>query len=74
MLSTTKSIQLTEESVSILVRVSKYGLSKSHRLDDLNHDYETNLNALKWISKEKGIVKVPINVAVDHVVKTYNQD
>ncbi len=51
----------------------KYELSKTYRLDQLNQLYQKNLNKLEWQNKQKGVVKVPIDVAMDHVVKSYNR-
>ena len=51
----------------------KYGFSKTDRLDELNAEYESNLNDLQWVNKSKGIVKVPIDQAMQNVVNSYNQ-
>ena len=51
----------------------KYEFSKTQRLDQLNQSYQKNLNKLDWQNKQMGVVKVPIDVAMDHVVKSYNR-
>ena len=50
----------------------KYELSKTNRLDVLNKEYEKELSRLDWKDKRLGVVKVPIQTAVEHVIKTYN--
>ena len=50
----------------------KLKIVKTHRLDELNQEYEFKLDELRWIDKSKGVVKVPISVGVQHVIKRYN--
>ena len=39
------------------------------RLDD---ESRRALKALRWIDRDKGIVKIPIDVAIDRVIDDYN--
>ena len=50
----------------------KYDLVKTTLLDKYNKEYSKNMNQLKWIDKDKGIVKVPIEFGIEQVVKDYN--
>ncbi|MBI59679.1 hypothetical protein CL657_00505 [bacterium] len=60
--------------VSMLSQVKddKLKIVKTHRLDDLNQEYEFQLDDLRWIDKAEGVVKVPIDVGIQYVIKRYN--
>ncbi|NBV41704.1 hypothetical protein EBR96_02910 [bacterium] len=55
-------------------------MAKDHReenggvgqeLAELHHFENVSLSATRWVNKEKGIVQIPINDAMDIVVKEY---
>ncbi|RAP26583.1 hypothetical protein DID74_01845 [Candidatus Marinamargulisbacteria bacterium SCGC AG-333-B06] len=45
---------------------------KTPKLDVLNQEYEFQLDDLRWIDKSKGVVKVPVDVGMQYVIKRYN--
>tara|TARA_Y200000002_G_C22325325_1_gene514393 strand:+ start:51 stop:353 length:303 start_codon:yes stop_codon:yes gene_type:complete len=47
-------------------------MTKPILLKELRKEQRANLNDLKLIDSKKKIIKVPIDVAIDHVIKTYN--
>ena len=53
---------------------NKYSDVKTSLLDDLNKQYESNLNRLEWVDKTQGVVKVPINNGVDYIINKYSQN
>ena len=50
----------------------KQSFVKTPLLDELNQEYDFRLNELRWIDKESGFVKVPIDVGMQYVIKRYN--
>tara|TARA_B100000427_G_scaffold329551_1_gene346272 strand:- start:3051 stop:3353 length:303 start_codon:yes stop_codon:yes gene_type:complete len=50
----------------------KRNMVKTPKLDVLNQDYEFQLDDLRWVDKPTGVVKVPIDVGMQHVIKRYN--
>ena len=47
-------------------------MSKPVLLKEIRSEQRANLNNLKMIDSQKKLVKVPIDVAIDHVIKAYN--
>lgn len=39
----------------------------------LEEGYSKNLNSLKWVNTQEGRLLIPINMAMDNVVKDYNK-
>jgi hypothetical protein len=50
----------------------KQSFVKTPRIDELNQEYDFRLNELRWIDKDNGFVKVPIDVGMQYVIKRYN--
>ena len=50
----------------------KRDLVKTPKLDVLNQEYEFQLDDLRWVDKSQGVVKVPIDVGMQYVIKRYN--
>jgi len=46
--------------------------SRSRSLVKLEKSYQKNLNSLTWINQSKGQVRIPIDMAMNNVVKDYN--
>ena len=51
---------------------AKYEYSKTILKNELDHEYQKNLQSLMWVDRSKGIVKVPIQAGVDAVIEAYN--
>ena len=50
----------------------KRNMVKTPKLDVLNQEYEFQLDDLRWVDKPTGVVKVPIDVGMQYVIKRYN--
>lgn len=40
---------------------------------DLEKSYQKSLSTLKWKDKDKDVIQIPIDMAIDHVIKDYSQ-
>ena len=40
---------------------------------DLEKSYQQSLSTLKWKDQDNNVVQIPIDMAIDHVIKDYSQ-
>ena len=53
-------------------RNQKRSIVKTPKLNVLNQEYDFQLDDLRWVNKSQGVVKVPIDVGMQYVIKRYN--
>tara|TARA_A100001015_G_C14688875_1_gene593657 strand:- start:351 stop:653 length:303 start_codon:yes stop_codon:yes gene_type:complete len=53
---------------------NKYSDVKTSLLDDLNKQYEFNLNRVEWVDENQGTVKVSISHGIDYIISKYSQN